>query len=249
MKINLIKAIMALLPVIFIMYFLGMLIYPAWVGEWSYNYLHGVWYEWQTFNSAMIALIASWIALKTAFYKDEMSNKRSMLAAKALLPEAASQIFVSIMRGAESLKNVYINRYDSSELYLSSHINEMPEWTISIFKECIMHADEVEAKFLFEVLSDLQKLRASFMSASKEFNGNLEHGVILVDEVVLERIVERLVFFVAKLHKIFHSVRDGKEVFFNEITRDELQIAFFELKLDENVFIKTYTKIMKWDCN
>ena len=112
-----------------------------------------------------------------------------------------------------------------------------------------MHADEVEAKFLFEVLSDLQKLRASFISASKEFNGNLEHGVILVDEVVLERIVERLVFFVAKLHKIFHYVRDGKEVRFNEITRDELQISFFELKLDENVFIKTYSKIMKWGCN
>ncbi|MBL0633469.1 hypothetical protein [Aeromonas dhakensis] len=157
MKINLIKMVLALLPVIFILYFFCMAIYPFGVGGW--NYLHSVWYEWQTFNSAMIALIASWIALKTAFYKDEMSNKRSMLAAKALLPEAASQIFVSIMRGAESLKDVYINRYDSSELYLSSHINEMPEWTISIFKECIMHADEVEAKFLFEVLSDLQKLR------------------------------------------------------------------------------------------
>lgn len=247
MKANLIKVIMAFLPIFFIIYFIGMLMYPAWHGGLDYNYLHGVWYEWQTFNSAMIALIASWVAIKAAFYKDEMTQKRSMMAARALLPEAASQIFVSIIRGAESLKEAYIKRDGSSGLYLSEYISEMPEWTISIFKECIMHADEVEAKFLFEVLSDLQKLRASFMSASKEFNGKFEHGVLLVDEGKLEEIMERLVFFIAKLHKIFHYARDSKKIDFNKITRSELITAFYELKLDERVFINTYSKIIKWD--
>lgn len=230
---------------VFMIYFFSMVVYP-YVGH-DFKYLHDVWYSWQTFNAAMIALLASVIALIAAFYQDKKQQDRNVKAARALLPEVANQMMLSSFRGASLLKEAYEKRHDvSPSFYLVGNISDASEWAMNIIKECIVYADESEIEFLVGVVGDWQKLKARFISMSADFNVKSEDGVIVLDEASIVFLVDELVFFVAKLHKIFYCYRDGKDVELNEVTNYELLCAFDEMMFDRYIFIDSFNKISTW---
>lgn len=81
-----------------------MVAYPLYISNLDWNYVQSIWNTWQTFNAAMIALLASIIALTATMYSENKRRERDLLAAKALLPEALSQLIYFCKHSAGLLK-------------------------------------------------------------------------------------------------------------------------------------------------
>lgn len=73
-------------------YFVMMILKPWFDGGGNWSYVQEVWSHWQTLNAAMIAFTASLLAVYAAKYHEEMNRKRQLLAARALLPQALSDL-------------------------------------------------------------------------------------------------------------------------------------------------------------
>lgn len=74
----------------FTVYLYAMVIAPALVGGW--DRLHKVWFDWQTFNSAMIALLAALIGLAFTIRLTKSQNRSQFTVARAQLPEALALV-------------------------------------------------------------------------------------------------------------------------------------------------------------
>jgi hypothetical protein len=76
--------------VVFPAYIYAMFIDPFLVGGW--HRLHKVWFDWQTFNSAMIALFAAFIGICIPVYLSKSQNRAQFIVARAQLPEALALV-------------------------------------------------------------------------------------------------------------------------------------------------------------
>lgn len=80
----------AILLTAFTGYLYAMVVDPLLVGGWER--LHKVWFDWQTFNSAMIALFAALIGLAFTIRLTKSQNKSQFTVARAQLPEALALV-------------------------------------------------------------------------------------------------------------------------------------------------------------
>lgn len=71
-------------------YFYAMVVDPLLVGGW--HRLHKVWFDWQTFNSAMIALFAALIGVGITVYLNRSQSRAQFIVARAQLPEALALV-------------------------------------------------------------------------------------------------------------------------------------------------------------
>lgn len=71
-------------------YLYAMVVEPLWVGGW--HRLHKVWFDWQTFNSAMIALFAALTGVGITVYLTKSQNRAQFIVARAQLPEALALV-------------------------------------------------------------------------------------------------------------------------------------------------------------
>lgn len=76
--------------VVFPAYIYAMVIDPFLLGGW--DRLHKVWFDWQTFNSAMIALFAALIGVCITVNQTKAQNRAQFIVARAQLPEALSLV-------------------------------------------------------------------------------------------------------------------------------------------------------------
>ncbi len=139
-------------------YCFGMVIYPI-IREGSWVHLQSVWSHWQTFNVAMIAFIASIIALSISHVQNEKLRQRRFTSARAFLPQALSNLI-------SYCKETYRFIDEAYQMIESNGINDVPNTLPTVpkidenvfltFEKCIEHADPNVGEKLCEILRDLQ---------------------------------------------------------------------------------------------
>lgn len=182
-----------------------------------------MWNTWQTLNAAMIALLASIIALAAAMYSEHQKRERELLAAKALLPEALTQLIYFCKHSADLLKKAYINininepNSDRCLLYINGDFYQIPEWVGSAFQGCIVAADKPDAIYMADILAELQIIRARLVDIHDDNNRDQEL-LVMPDDIIAH--IRKLGYFAARVTALFSYARDGEPILKEEISNE-----------------------------
>lgn len=218
------------------LYLASMVAYPFYISDLDWNYVQGVWNTWQTFNAAMIALLASIIAL-AAMYSESQKRERELLAAKALLPEALTQLIYFCKHSASLLKEAYINRNEPNSdpylLYINGDIHQIPEWVGSAFQGCIIAADKPDAVYMAGILAELQVIRARLVSIHHDSNKDMEL-LVMPDDLISH--IRQLGYLVAKVNALFPYARDGEPILNKEINNEMINNGLLQIDAIENSY-------------
>ncbi|MNE12788.1 hypothetical protein D3C80_1056070 [compost metagenome] len=216
------KYLILLISSLFTLYLFSMVAYPLYISNLDWNYVQSIWNTWQTFNAAMIALLASIIALTATMYSENKRRERDLLAAKALLPEALSQLIYFCKHSAGLLKKAYEKRDSPSSdpylLYISGEFYEIPEWVGSTFQRCIAVARQSDAMYMANILAELQVIRARLMDVHEDNNRN-EELLFMSGDIITH--IKNIGHFVAKINILFPYARNGEPISTSEIN-DEM---------------------------
>ncbi|ELI5415021.1 hypothetical protein RRJ93_003232 [Vibrio parahaemolyticus] len=136
-------------------YLIMMIVKPWYDGKGSWQYVHDVWSNWQTFNAAMIAFAASLLAVYAAKYVEERKRKRHLLAARAMLPIALSDLTSHNKKLARFFMQVY--DYSQNKMREKESEPSLPERNINealvIFSNCMQHESMESVEFMAKILS------------------------------------------------------------------------------------------------
>lgn len=149
--------------ILFGIYILSMFIGPAiygahlsrsFLGMW--NHVHSVWMAWQTFNAAMIALIASLIALNAARMKEMRSLEVNSRAARVMMVNSLSML----CRYLQSVSEYYISLLKESDCNdLRSNI-EFDDSFLTNFESLIKYSDPEISKYISIIVGEIQVQRS-----------------------------------------------------------------------------------------
>lgn len=192
---------------LFTIYIFCMVLVPTfsnWNQKSTWQEVQQVWDRWQTFNSSMIALLASAIAIYSTIYKDRAEKKRNFIAERAYLPHALSdfstyiqdcaKICVSILE--EVQKNQDIDFL--SEVKINSSPPVLSGESLQAAKSCIKYAENNESQRLTKILQELQIV-------SSRINGYLSP---LDGETVSHKSVLRRLYYFAEVLDLIHNTFD-----------------------------------------
>ena len=162
-------------------YFLSMVIIPIFITIyqvfpnlsfsviwWS---IQSVWDRWQTFNAAILALIASVIAFKATTYHDHREQENNFRAAKSQLPQALSDICSYLGRCAQ-IHYQHYGRIKLGEERVQAPVPARPLEAVASIVECIRYSPVEVGDYLSKILESLQVIHARLAPDS--------HGVIYV---------------------------------------------------------------------
>ncbi|HDM8177828.1 TPA: hypothetical protein P0E27_005103 [Vibrio harveyi] len=135
------------------LYFISMCVVPWFYGDWEY--VHQVWLDWQTLNTGVLAFISSITAFNIASFTAEIQRAREFVAARALLPQKLDSLLRYVDSSAEVLQqaNFYQKARQAREQTSPPELNTSDLTTI---QECIRYATPEVAKYLANILNQLQ---------------------------------------------------------------------------------------------
>tara|TARA_R110001599_G_scaffold144698_3_gene326467 strand:+ start:3794 stop:4495 length:702 start_codon:yes stop_codon:yes gene_type:complete len=155
-----------------------MFIVPWFSGSKDWGYVHGVWYDWQSLNVAMLAFLSSIVAFNIGRYNAEKQRERNFTAAKAFLPESLSEL-VSYFKASARLLEEAWEKLDSMQNHvrepLISPVPNLPTQYKEVFARAIEHAEPDVGKYLAYILMRLQIHHARIKELHDAFGpgGNL----------------------------------------------------------------------------
>lgn len=130
-----------------------MCIVPWFYGDW--DYVHGVWLDWQTLNTGVLAFLSSITAFKISSVTVEKQRQRDFVASRALLPQKLDDLCQYLSDSAKSLQSAYYSRGHRSEMSEIT-VPKLSEAHFETFQECIRHATPEVGDYLAKVLNMLQ---------------------------------------------------------------------------------------------
>lgn len=214
------KIIKALSLTFILAWMSAMIIYPFIMTDFSWVEIQKIWDRWQTFNSGMIALLAASLAIYAAQYTENAKRYRELIAAKSLLPLALSELHTYCTQLATYLKNEFIalnedHPIDTSTTNKENHELPIPpkEWVFEVFKNCMIHEYETEAKFMASILSDTQVTSARINSMTDKNT--------LIKECTFSSHANDICELHAKLGRMYIYAREHSLLLTTEITEDE----------------------------
>ncbi|MGF1768989.1 hypothetical protein L4D06_16600 [Enterovibrio makurazakiensis] len=147
-------------------YIVMMTIKPWLDGGGNWSYVQGVWSHWQTLNAAMIAFAASLVAVYAAKYQDKQKRESQLLAARAMLPQALSDLTQNAKELAQFYKGTY--EFWQADPPRQSKKPAPPKLNIDsatvIFSNCMQHANIEVVEAMADVLSMNQYISARAQS-------------------------------------------------------------------------------------
>lgn len=194
----------------------------------NWSEIQKVWDRWQTLNSGMIALLAAMLAIYAAQHTENARRQRELIAARALLPLALSELHKYCSELAIFIKSEYlewdINRPDEV-LTTDNKVPERPAaWVFDAFKNCMIHANENEAKFMASILSEAQIINSILH--------DYKHKNHLIMESTFSGYSTYLCDMHAKLGRMFKYSREHTPLFTENITNEERNNSILVLDVE-----------------
>lgn len=208
-----------------------MFIFPWIEGDWSY--VQKVWNNWQTFNAAALAFVASVIALYATKYRYIEETKNEFTAARAMLPHNLSEL----NRHLKECANFYQFIYDQSRIHsncrkLDQKTNVETELSFTLhIQSCIKYGPPTLSKHLTNILSDLQVVDSRIKGHSRSID--LEAKPTL-DTDCIESEISALCKLYALLLRTYEFARNETDEIdtTSKITEEEMSTSMNLLKLE-----------------
>lgn len=211
-------------------YVYSMLIHPWIVSGFSWRHVHAVWDNWQTFNAALLAFFASWIALNIARARDERQRQRDShqqareyFATSALLPAAFSDLNAYFKASAAVLNHLW------EEVEPKPKAPEPASFYRGIFQNCIRHADANIARYLKQILVDLQIHEARLDSITSSGVVADRHSLIVYAYALAKLKVA--------VDKQYSFARDEKDFDESSPVWDDFKSAYSILNIDRDDYV------------
>lgn len=204
-----------------------------------------LWFDWQTFNAGMIALLAAAITAGIAIYLDtqarklekeriQRESKRNFIAARAFLPHALADIDTYARQCSTSLRTFYLaNRLspqsDEHKEKLAREFSEhaKPRGFEPTFRDCIKYAGDENAEKMTQLLVELQV----FLSRMSEFE--TENNI--PSYYVLEMMVYSI-HFQFRIDSFYGFARKGTEIELTPSDQSAYYVRLTTLGDDHEVF-------------
>ena len=148
-----------------IIYFVFMCVVPWFYGDW--DYVHGVWLDWQTLNTGVLAFLSSITAFNISSVAVEKQRQRDFVASRALLPQKLDDLCQYLNESATSLQGAYYHSKNRSEMSEIA-VPKLSDAHFETFQECIRHATPEVGDYLAKVLNMLQVHGARLESVCKK---------------------------------------------------------------------------------
>lgn len=195
-----------------------MFIYPWCLYNGDWKEIQNVLDRWQTFNTGMIALLASIIAILAAKYQYNHDRKNNFRAIKSKLPFALSELAAYTVPAADIYATQYsINNKDDCRNFLDN--NEFPAYpshASEIVFECIKFAPTETGDELAKLLEELQIINSRLQSLKKD--KKLLH--IKQNDISNIKYIAR---FRHRVNNLFDFARSTKEFEKSNPSNDELR--------------------------
>ncbi|WP_349335366.1 hypothetical protein [Delftia sp. DS1230] len=152
-----------------VIHIFSMIVYPLFKSKFNFTWIHQTWMDWQTYNAAFIALIASFIAYKATVYNYTKERENNFFATKALLPHALDNL-CSYTKDCAKINLSLISRArggSSSRSYFQQYPNIIPipdKDAMAVFTDCIRYSDRNLGKYLAKILEEIQVINARLES-------------------------------------------------------------------------------------
>jgi len=206
-----------LVSIFIAIWLIAMIAYPAFSSSFNWIEIQRVWDRWQTLNSGMIALLAAILAIYAAQYIENKKRERSLIAEKSLLPLALSELSEYCIGLAGYLKNEHREWKGDHLTKLSKNGNLAPdrpaEWVFDTFKNCMIHEQESEAKFMASILSDTQIINSRIRTLKDD-------NLMVIQKTFISRKNEVCLLH-AKIDRMFKYSREHSLLLTTEITEKE----------------------------
>tara|TARA_R110002012_G_scaffold316411_1_gene531322 strand:- start:169 stop:1056 length:888 start_codon:yes stop_codon:yes gene_type:complete len=232
----------------FFVYIYGMFIGPLIVRcDWAY--IQSVWDRWQSFNVGVLALISSVLVFKATKYHSEQTRERQFKAARAMLPDALSELTAYLKSAARSLDELW-DDYEQASLPSDSDF-EIPYPLLPVkaretIKECISNANEDVGDYLARILSNLQVFDARLSGMCEECKGQYRVSPSANN-------VNAAMILAAKIHaligNIFEFSRGRKEFSTIELELHHYMTAYALLNLEVGMGLDKYTDLTSMTVN
>lgn len=183
-----------------------MLIYPLLKYAPNWTLIHQTWMDWQTYNAAIIALLASFVAYKATVFNYQQERKNNLIAAKSLLPQALDDLCNYTRECVDinySVQDLAIGGWESDRFFRDNPTLPNPSRdSLATISDCIKYADRELGSYLAEILNNIQLINAR--------TDNLRTGKYSAEN--LERItkgnIQKIAHLRAKIDSLFSFARD-----------------------------------------
>lgn len=207
---------------------IAMVIIPAIVTNLNWSEIQNIWDRWQTLNSGMIALLAAMLAIYAAQHTENARRQRELIAARALLPLALSDLHKYCIELAMFIKAEYQEWSKNRPSEVLTTDNKVPDrpaaWVFDAFKNCMIHTNENEAKFMASILSEAQIINSRLHDYK-----NKNH---LIMESTFSGYSNYLCNTHAKLARMFKYSREHTPLLTEDITNEERHNSILVLDIE-----------------
>lgn len=191
--------------------------------------------DWQTLNSAIIALIASAIALYANQYSEKKQKERDFIAAKAFLPDALSELNGYLKKSAKIYLEIYeFKKNKQVNVKLSNPLAELPNNYKIVFRDCIHSGESSVGIYLSEFLRKLQ-VHNSRMAGTYINLGDSENDYSTLESVSTDILNTAELY--AMLGRLFPFSRNESELNISKLKPAEINIGYPNLKIDPTEII------------
>jgi hypothetical protein len=226
------------------LYIVCMIVAPWCVDNTSWVYVQDVWDRWQTLNAAMLAFIASVIALNISAYHENKQRQRRFVAAKAFLPHALSELTVYFRSAAVLL----LEAWECLQHGVGNNIQPLnaaqpndPEEYKEIFRDCISEADDDVAILMASILTKLQIFNARIREVHSSFKPG--RSLIVVSDNI-KVYLYNLAELQALVNNLFGFARSMNDFSDSSLVWDDFKQAYANLDiwLDQIDGLESFTK-------
>lgn len=216
-------------------YAVAMLVCPWFATNGSWKHVHQVWYDWQSLNVGMLALISSAIVFKAAKYQSDAQRRRDFRAAQAFLPEAISELARYLKSCATALDSAWhaaIARRsaDGTSDPAVATPPTLPESHREVFAQCIRFAEPEVGDFLATTLAKLQVLNSRLSGLLPNTDPDRRIMVIHGTDAVLTYL-HSLAILQMRINRLYPFARNEEPLDIGPATWDEAENAYRNLEL------------------
>lgn len=240
-----IKKANRVLGVLLVIYVYSMLIHPWILGRFQWDYVHAVWYTWQSLNVGVLAFTSSVVAFNISKFREEKRLEREFIAERALLPQALDDLSTYLSESVPVIAEGYYRcslPHHERKSPLESPLPIPDKYYILVFQNCIRVAENHVGNHLAQILSELQVHDARLIHMYQSFSENSSTLQIRMNFI-------SYLFCLAKLQAYINRLFDfarGESSFDTSILGlEDFRSAYRSL----DIFVETYEGLDTYTAN
>lgn len=183
-----------------------MMLLKPWIdGCWDWQYVQAVWMDWQSLNTGVLALIASFTALYVTSFRQRQEDEKNKKLAKALLLTTAENVYDFCLMNASILLNALHSGNEDKGYSIDKYASKASRELLEDLRFSLKHLDDKNTDLLSDLIGQITNAtfkinqlnrpnKFAQKSLAKTWPENIDHAFKELGYLLL--IVDKMVQFV-----------------------------------------------------